>query len=83
MKINEQLVWDYPLTPDILSTEGFKELYIRRILVRGTRQDILDAGLETIREYLPRIPLSADIRDFWQWFFAEGERYGNPHKRPA
>ncbi len=77
MRINNDLLWDCHrnLTPEVQASESFREIYIRRLLVHGTREDIHGAGLETIRQYLPRIPLPGNIRRFWEWYFSEGAKH--------
>lgn len=77
MKVNKRLIWDYPFTEKDFQTESFKEWYISRVLTNGTYQDVMDVGLETVRQYLPRLWLPATIEHFWEWYF------GLPHAHPT
>ena len=78
--INEKLVWDYDIPPDAQENEAFREWYIKRVLTHGTADDIRAIGLATIHNYLPRLFLPKDIREFWYWYFDQPkvrERYGD------
>ena len=82
MKVNRQLVWDYPAdVPE--ADEDFRRWYVARVLTRGGIEDIRALGLETIRQYLPKIILSRRIRDFWEWYFNLREVRGDPDRRTA
>lgn len=82
MKINRQLVWDYPadVSPE---DEGFRRWYVARVLTRGGIEDIRAMGLETIREYLPGIVLPRRIREFWEWYLRLKDAHGDPHRGAA
>lgn len=82
MKVNRQLVWDYPGdVPE--EDEGFRRWYVTRVLTRGGIEDIRALGLETIREYLPHIVLPRRIREFWEWYFGLRDSHGDSHRGPA
>jgi hypothetical protein len=73
--INEKLVWDNDIPDDAQENEAFREWYVTRVLTNGTTADIRAIGFSTIHDYLPRLFLPREIREFWQWYF------GQPHVR--
>jgi hypothetical protein len=82
VKVNRRLIWDYPqdAPPD---DEAFRRWYVARVLTRGGIEDVRAVGLETIREYLPRIVIPRHIREFWEWFLEPTGPDGDPHRGPA
>lgn len=79
--INEKLVWDYDIPEDAQENEAFREWYIARVLSRGGDDDLGAIGFQTIYDYLPRLLLPREIREFWEWYFGQPKvqaRYGNP-----
>jgi hypothetical protein len=79
VKINRQLVWDYP--PDLPEAdEGFRRWYVARVLTRGGIEDVHALGLETIREYLPKVVIPPGIRGFWEWYFGSKGPDGDPDR---
>jgi len=82
MKINRQLVWDYPADLSA-EDEGFRRWYVGRVLTRGGIEDIRALGLDTIREYLPRVILPRRVREFWEWYFGTEPTDGDPHREAA
>jgi hypothetical protein len=82
VKANRHLIWDYPadLRED---DEDFRRWYVARVLTRGGIDDVRALGLETIREYLPKIVLPRRIREFWDWFFDSASPDGDPHRGTA
>lgn len=83
MKINKDLLWGYDITKLSESdkkSEAFMELYTSKVLTRGTRRDILDLGLDTIKVYLPKLQrrLPPQIREFWNWYFKDNKHLDNP-----
>lgn len=82
MKINRQLVWDYP-TEVKEQDESFRRWYVARVLTRGGIEDIRALGLDAIREYLPQIVLPQRVREFWEWFFRLRGTHGDPHRGTA
>lgn len=85
MKVNRQLVWDYP--PDVPEgDEGFRRWYVARVLSRGGIDDVRALGFEIIREYLPKVVLPRRIREFWEWYFGSkgpnGDLDGRAAERP-
>jgi hypothetical protein len=79
MRINRNLVWDYPA--DVTQDEDFRRWYVARVLRRGGIDDVRDLGLQTIREYLPKIVLPKNVREFWEWYFGLNTDYGNSYRR--
>jgi len=78
--INKKLVWDTDIPPNAQTNEPFRTWYVKRVLTHGTAADIRAIGLETIHQYLPRLHLPPDIREFWHWYFNDPsakERYGH------
>jgi len=73
IKVNKKLIWDYDFSEDEYSTEEFKCWYIARVLMRGGIYDVRNLGIDTIREYLPKLHLPERIRKFWEWYFSETE----------
>lgn len=66
--INKTLIWDYVLE-DKYDTEEFKKWYISRVLSCGTKNDICQLGIDTIRQYFHNLNLPDKIRRFWEWYF--------------
>lgn len=66
--INKTLIWDYDFKGDY-NTEEFKKWYISRVLSCGTKEDIRNLGIETIKEYFPTLNLPTKIKKFWEWYF--------------
>lgn len=86
LPINERLLWDYDIPADAQENEGFRRLYVTRVLSRGTDADLRAIGFKTIHHYLPRIYLPIEIREFWDWYFSRPEvfkRYGAFDTVPA
>ena len=80
LPINKRLVWDYDIPADAQENEEFRRWYVTRVLTHGTSHDLKQTGLQTIHNYFPHIHLPREIREFWQWYFAQPssrERYGN------
>lgn len=42
--INEKLIWDYDIPPDVQENEAFREWYISRVLTRGSDNDLRAIG---------------------------------------
>ena len=79
--INEKLVWDYDIPEDAQENEAFLEWYVARVLSRGRDEDLRALGFQTIHDFLPRLVLPREIREFWEWYFGQPKvkaRYGHP-----
>jgi hypothetical protein len=78
VRIRKRYLWDVDAERADIGSESFRRFYIERILQNGTMDDIRDIGLPEIRRVLPRINLSREVRDFWEWYFDR-----HPEIRPA
>lgn len=67
-QINKNLIWDYKFSPNEYKTEEFKRWYIARVLTRGGISDLRSLGINTIKEYLPKIFLPRMTKEFWEYF---------------
>lgn len=66
--INEKLIWDYDFKGKY-DTEEFRKWYVSRVLSCGTKDDLRQLGITTIRQYFPVLNLPNRIRQFWEWYF--------------
>ena len=73
--VNPCLIWDYELKSTDFDREDVKEWYVARVLTKGNWKDIQNAGIDNIKKYLPLITVPKEIREFWEWYFSEGEQY--------
>lgn len=73
-RINKELIWDYDFTGKY-DTEEFKDWYICRVLSRGTKEDIRQLGISTIKEHFFHLNLPNKIRQFWEWYFEYAHIY--------
>lgn len=72
--INKTLIWDYDFKGHY-DTKEFKKWYISRALSCGTKDDIHQIGMDTIKHYLPYLNLPNKIRKFWEWYFSYAHIY--------
>jgi hypothetical protein len=73
--VNPCLVWDYDLKESDFEREEVRSWYIARVLAKGNWKDIQDVGLDNIKKYLPSLTIPEETREFWEWYFSEGEQY--------
>ena len=66
--VNKTLIWDYDFKGDY-DSEEFKKWYISRVLSCGTKDDIRQLGITTIKQYFSGLNLPNRIRQFWEWYF--------------
>jgi len=78
-KINRTLIWDYDFEGRY-DSEEFKRWYISRVLSCGTKEDIRNIGIETIRQYFTQLNLPTKIREFWEWYFNYADSNGISRK---
>ncbi len=74
MKFNKDLIWDYDLTEKDLEREQVREWYVARVITKGNWNDIHDLGLDMIKKYLPKVKIPQKLREFWEWYFTQGEK---------
>lgn len=67
-KINKTLIWDYDFKGNY-DGEEFKKWYISRVLSCGTKDDLCQLGISTIKQYFLSLNLPNRIRQFWEWYF--------------
>lgn len=72
--VNKTLIWDYDFK-DNYDTEEFKKWYISRVLSCGTKDDIRQLGIATIKRYFTGLNLPNRIRQFWDWYFKYAHTY--------
>ena len=80
MIVNPCLVWDYDLKEPDFEREDVRAWYIARVITKGNWKDIQNAGLDNIKKYLPKIKIPPDKRQFWEWYFNDGEKYVSNNK---
>ena len=80
VNINKALIWESDVSNADWDRwdEETQRWYVGRVLAWGGRADILQLGLETVRRHLPHISLTPAVREFWEWYFTEGERHVDP-----
>lgn len=66
--INKTLIWDYDFKAGYESEE-FKKWYLSRVLSCGTKDDLQQLGIGTIKQYFPYLNLPTKIKHFWEWYF--------------
>lgn len=72
--INKKLIWDYDFEGRY-DSEEFKKWYISRVLTCGTKEDIRQLGIDTIKQYFAYLNLPTKIRKFWEWYFNYADSY--------
>ncbi len=71
-QVNKKLIWDFDWDESEYDTGEFERWYVRRVLTRGMKADIIRVGIETIRLYWESLRLPEHIRYFWKWYFSKG-----------
>jgi hypothetical protein len=74
LHINKTLIWDYDFKGRY-DTEEFKKWYIAGALSCGTKDDVHQIGMATIKHYFPELNLPNKIRKFWEWYFSYAHIY--------
>jgi len=84
LKVRRELVWDYPIPAEPERDDGFRALYVGRVLDRGTAADVRSLGLPLIRRLLDVAPCRREVLEFWRWWFAaSGSQHGDPDRSTA
>ena len=71
-RINKALIWDYDFKGNY-DSEEFKKWYIARVLSCGTKDDLRQLGIATIKEHFASLNLPNKIREFWEWYFGHAD----------